>query len=470
MSSSIDTSASASAVGLLVSRALRPLVRSPFTLLALGEGGVCTFAWLHATAVAVTPGSSLLALLFTVLVLLAEMTVGLYAPRQRIRFRGVLLRLLVAVSGASAPLLLAAILIPALRLSIATVSLAALLSLSSLTLVRLLFEQLTDRTLFRRRVLVLGTGRAAEPIAHLRERVDGRGFQVHGYAFFSGESLSDSISPVVHPGTDLVSYCEAHDIEEVVVALDDPQRTLPFQSLLDARFAGLPIIRVVDFLERETGKIPLDVVHPSWLIFSDGFAQTLWSRAAQRAFDLAASLFLVVCVSPFMLLAALTIKLTEGLKAPVFYSQWRVGRQGTLFRVMKFRSMRVDAEKAGAQWATKRDPRVTRFGAFMRKTRIDELPQILNVLRGDMSFVGPRPERPEFVGQLEQKIPYYRERHAVKPGLAGWAQLCYPYGACERDALEKLQYDLYYIKNRSVLFDALILLQTVELVLWGKGQ
>jgi lipopolysaccharide/colanic/teichoic acid biosynthesis glycosyltransferase len=165
----------------------------------------------------------------------------------------------------------------------------------------------------------------------------------------------------------------------------------------------------------------------------------------------------------------LGIKLEEGLKAPLFYRQKRVGHRGEVFDVLKFRSMRVDAEKFGAQYATKDDPRVTKIGGLMRKTRIDELPQLLNVFRGEMSFVGPRPERPEFVDELEQKIPYYRERHTVKPGITGWAQLCYPYGSSEKDAIEKLQYDLYYVKNRSLLFDLAILVQTVEVVLWGKG-
>jgi lipopolysaccharide/colanic/teichoic acid biosynthesis glycosyltransferase len=164
------------------------------------------------------------------------------------------------------------------------------------------------------------------------------------------------------------------------------------------------------------------------------------------------------------------IKLEDGIRAPVFYRQRRVGLDGEVFNLLKFRSMSVNAEADGkAQWAQKNDSRVTRVGGFMRKTRIDELPQLLNVLRGDMSFVGPRPERPEFVSQLNERIPYYRERHCVKPGITGWAQLCYPYGSSEKDALEKLQYDLYYVKNHGFLFDLMILLQTAEVVLWGKG-
>ena len=189
----------------------------------------------------------------------------------------------------------------------------------------------------------------------------------------------------------------------------------------------------------------------------------------ERVFDLLASLGLLLLALPLMALAMAGIKLEEGISAPIFYRQKRVGYHRQTFDVLKFRSMRVDAEKFGAQYATENDPRVTRIGGFMRKTRIDELPQLLNVLLGEMSFVGPRPERPEFVDDLEQKIPYYRERHTVKPGITGWAQLCYPYGSSEKDTIEKLQYDLYYVKNRSLLFDVAILVQTVEVVLWGKG-
>jgi sugar transferase (PEP-CTERM system associated) len=215
--------------------------------------------------------------------------------------------------------------------------------------------------------------------------------------------------------------------------------------------------------------VRLDVLNPSWIIFGDGFRASHTQQLLARGLDLVASFGLLVFAAPLMVLSILAIKLEDGLHAPVFYRQKRVGFRGRVFDVLKFRSMRLDAEKDGAVYATRNDPRVTQFGTIMRKTRIDELPQLLNVLRGEMSFVGPRPERPEFVGDLEQKIPYYRERHTVKPGITGWAQLCYPYGSSEKDTIEKLQYDLYYVKNRSLLFDLVILVQTVEVVLWGKG-
>ena len=260
-------------------------------------------------------------------------------------------------------------------------------------------------------------------------------------------------------------------IDEIVVAVKEQRGgVLPLRELLDCRLNGIEIIELATFLERETGKVYLDVLIPSWMIFSQGFRRDLIRRYSERAFDVLASLVLLVAALPLMALTVLAIKLEEGLRAPILYGQPRVGYAGRVFRVLKFRSMRVDAEKDGrARWASANDDRVTRVGRFIRKVRIDELPQLFNVLGGRMSFVGPRPERPEFVQQLAETIPYYDVRHSVKPGITGWAQLCYPYGASEKDAVEKLQYDLYYVKNHGLLFDILILLQTVEVILLGKG-
>jgi exopolysaccharide biosynthesis polyprenyl glycosylphosphotransferase len=205
------------------------------------------------------------------------------------------------------------------------------------------------------------------------------------------------------------------------------------------------------------------------MIFSDGFNQSEWMNFQKRTFDISMSFILLMVVWPAMLLVALAIKIEEGLRAPVLYRQVRVGQHWKLFNVYKFRSMRVDAEKNGAQWAQKNDTRVTRVGDFIRKVRLDELPQIFNVLKGDMSFVGPRPERPEFVTKLTDEIPYFSERHRVKPGITGWAQVCYPYGASEKDSLEKLQFDLYYIKNHTLFLDFVVILQTAHEVLFGRG-
>jgi sugar transferase (PEP-CTERM system associated) len=251
--------------------------------------------------------------------------------------------------------------------------------------------------------------------------------------------------------------------------MDDRRRGFPIRELLDCRLAGIDVTELVSFLERETGRVRVDVLNPSWMIFGRGFRRDPLRLFSSRVTDLCVSLSVLLVSFPAMLLTILAIKIEDGWRAPALYSQVRVGLGGRPFKVLKFRSMRQDAESSGAVWAQRRDPRVTRVGAIIRKLRIDELPQVINVLRGHMSFVGPRPERPEFVQDLSEKIPYYVQRHCVKPGITGWAQLCYPYGSSEQDALEKLQYDLYYIKNNSLLFDLAILVQTAEVVLLGKG-
>jgi sugar transferase (PEP-CTERM system associated) len=268
----------------------------------------------------------------------------------------------------------------------------------------------------------------------------------------------------------LSATAHALEVDEIVMAMDDRRQQFPLKELLDCRLKGIDVVELASFLERETGKVYLDILIPSWMIFGDGFRRDFIRRYSERAFDIVASLVLLMVTLPVMLLTMLAIKLEEGIRAPLLYGQPRVGCAGKVFRVMKFRSMRLDAESDGrARWAKANDDRVTRVGRFIRKVRIDELPQLFNVLGGQMSFVGPRPERPEFVGQLSETIPYYDIRHAVKPGITGWAQLCYPYGASEQDALEKLQYDLYYVKNHSLVVDVLILLQTVEVILFNKG-
>lgn len=269
----------------------------------------------------------------------------------------------------------------------------------------------------------------------------------------------------------LVTYALEHEIDEIVVASDERRNNLPVDELFACKIRGIEITEILDFIERETGQIAVNLIYPSWVIYSNGFASANYLRnALDWVFNATMGLVLFSVTWPIMLITALLIKIEDGLKAPVFYSQERVGLAGEPFNIVKFRSMRIDAEKNGAQWAAKVDSRVTKLGFYLRKYRIDELPQIYNVMRGDMGFVGPRPERSQFVQSLIKTIPYYNERHNVKPGLTGWAQLKYPYGATEEDALEKLKYDLYYIKHRSFLLDLLILIRTVEIVLFGKGR
>jgi len=331
-----------------------------------------------------------------------------------------------------------------------------------------MISSLINEDIFRRKVLVYGCGVQAQSIGALRRRADQRGFRLMGFVRVD-EVVEVAQERLVTAHGSLLELARELEVDEIVMALDDRRRNFPLGELLECRLAGIEITELVTFLERETGKVRIDVLNPSWLIFGAGFRRDAMRRGSERIFDVIASTALLLAASPLILLTALAIVIESGPRAPIFYRQRRVGFRGSEFDVVKFRSMRVDAEKNGAVWATDNDSRVTRVGAVIRKLRIDELPQILNVLKGDMSFVGPRPERPEFVKQLSETIPYYNERHWVKPGITGWAQLCYPYGASERDAIEKLQYDLYYVKNHSLLFDIMVLAQTAEVVLLGKG-
>jgi sugar transferase (PEP-CTERM system associated) len=255
----------------------------------------------------------------------------------------------------------------------------------------------------------------------------------------------------------------------VVLALEERRNALPLGDLLKVKTTGVHVHDISSFLERETGRVDLDSLNPSWLIFSDGFSSgRRLSSAAKRLFDLVVSAAILLLTAPLILLFALLVKIES--RGPAFFRQRRVGLYGVPFELVKLRSMRVDAEVGGkAVWAQKDDPRVTRVGSIIRKLRIDELPQAWTVLKGEMSFVGPRPERPQFVNDLEARLPYYAERHVVKPGITGWAQINFPYAASVEDAREKLEYDLYYAKNYSPFLDLLILLQTVRVVLWPEG-
>jgi sugar transferase (PEP-CTERM system associated) len=410
------------------------------------------------------------AVLFSTGTLAALAALGLYSPRQRSDLPGLIVRLAVAVVAAA---VLAAALfyeVPTLRVGRGILALSAFFAFCAVLISRSLLGQIVDESVFRRRILVYGAGQRSLAIASLRRRSDRRGFHVAGYLQAQDEKVAAPARQVLQINPDLLHLCTEQDIDEIVVAMEDRRRGFPIADFLECRFAGIDVTELLTFLERETGRVAIDVLNPSWLIFGEGFRRSPMRRITARVLDLLASALIILVALPFMLATAVAIMIEDGLQAPVLYRQARIGLGGRPFNVLKFRSMRQDAEAAGrALWAQAADPRVTRVGAVIRKLRIDELPQLFNVVRGDMSLVGPRPERPEFVAQLAERIPYYVERHCVKPGITGWAQLCYPYGSSERDALEKLQYDLYYIKNNSLLFDLAILLQTVEVVLMGKG-
>ena len=409
------------------------------------------------------------AALFSIVLFVSLLSFGLYSARQRARFGGMAMRIIVAVAAGVACLSVFLYLLPEHWIGRGVLFVATLNSLLILAVSRILFNRAVDESLFKRRVIVYGCGKNAAPISRLRRRSDRRGFELVGFVQPDDEEIGVSPTLILEKQASLAQVCARHDVAEVVVAMDDRRRNFPILEMLDCRLAGIEVTELLTFLERETGRVRIDVLNPSWMIFGEGFRRDPVRLFSSRALDMIASSLILMATLPLMLLTALAIKIEEGWRAPVLYAQQRVGLGGKTFNVLKFRSMRQDAERDGARWAAKRDSRVTRVGTFIRKCRIDELPQILCVFRGHMSFVGPRPERPEFVADLAQKIPYYVQRHCVKPGITGWAQLCYPYGSSEQDALEKLQYDLYYIKNNTLLFDLGILLQTVEVVVMGQG-
>lgn len=409
-------------------------------------------------------------LLFTGATFICMLAFGLYSGRQRARTGGILFRVVASVAVAIVMTVLGMYLMPHLWIGRPVLAIAGLLEIAMFMIFRLGFLRFVDDSSFKRRVIVYGTGRHAAPIAGLRRSSDRRGFVLVGFVRPPGEDLSVPPERLLDPDGKLLELCERHEVDEIIIAMDERRNSLPIRELLDCRLAGIDVTELVSFLERETGRVRVDVLNPSWLIFGEGFKRGSIRLQSARAFDLVAASALFCLTCPVMLLTALAIKLEDGWRSPLIYQQERVGFGGRIFKLSKFRSMRVDAEADGrALWAQKNDSRVTRVGAVIRKLRIDELPQILNVLKGEMGLVGPRPERPQFVEQLTARIPYYVERHSVKPGITGWAQLCYPYGASEQDALEKLQYDLYYIKNGNLLFDIAILLQTAEVILMGKG-
>jgi sugar transferase (PEP-CTERM system associated) len=408
------------------------------------------------------------AAVFAAAVVVALTAMGLYQARQRLNVEGVLARMTIGLLFAAVGQAVTYYFVPQLALwrgwwLLSFVSAGLLLIVS-----RVVFARIVDQTAFRRRVVVYGAGNRAAKLLQLRRRSDQRGFQIMAFLPVPGEAAAIQDARVDGSPGDVGVLARKHQADEIVIAMDDRRQGFPIKELLECKFSGIDVIDILGFLERESGKVNVDLLSPSWMIFSEGFTHRSSRVALSRMLDLIASFTLLALSWPFILLTALAILIEDG--RPTFYRQTRVGIFGKPFELVKFRSMRKDAEQGtGARWATKNDDRVTRVGAVIRKLRVDELPQLFNVIKGDMRFVGPRPERPEFVKELSLKIPYYHERHCVRPGLTGWAQLCYPYGSSEKDALEKLQFDLYYLKNQSLIFDIMILLQTVEVVIWGKG-
>lgn len=411
------------------------------------------------------------AALFAAVMLLTMLATGLYQRGLRDGTRGIAARLGVAFLLGFAILSGIHAAVPLFGMPPGAFALALFIAFVGVVASRALFYPLTDFEPLRQRVLVVGSGMHASHVeSSLRRRSDRRGISVVGFVHIRGEHDVVDPSKVLHIQTHLLDLVREHQVDELVIAVDDRKKNFPVDEIIDCKLSGVRVIDMITLFERQIGKIQLDVLAPSTIIFLDGFSQAVLRSYGKRAFDVVVSSLMLLGTLPFMLLTALAIKLEEGPRAPVFYRQIRVGRNNHPFEIIKFRSMRVDAEKFGvAQWAEQDDPRITRTGRFIRKVRIDELPQLINVLRGEMSFVGPRPERPQFVDELAHKIPYYNMRHRVNPGITGWAQVRYPYGASEKDAKEKLAFDLYYIKNYSLFLDLNILFQTAQVILWGQG-
>ena len=418
------------------------------------------------------------AVLFTGCVMLCALSVGLYDQKLREDTGGVLKRVVITLllSGILLELVIFSI-VPSLHLGLSYSLIAAFLSMLTLTSFRMLFHYHDVTKISRRKVLILGSGERASIIERrMRRNVDKRNFEVHGFVFIDGDQLGhipESKTIQFDYKTDLYEYAVENDIEQLVIACDERRNMLPVEHLFKCKTRGIDVIEILDFIEQETGQIAVNLIYPSWVIYSNGFEMNhRFKTSLDHRLNALLAIVVLCLLWPLMLITALAIYLDDGRRTgtSVLYKQIRIGIDGKPFPILKFRSMRPDAEKNGAKWASVNDDRVTKIGGFIRKYRIDELPQLFNIIKGDMGFVGPRPERPEFVEKLVKEIPYYNQRHNVKPGLTGWAQLKYPYGSTTEDAQEKLKFDLYYIKHRTLLLDLVILIRTVEIVLFGKGR
>ncbi len=411
------------------------------------------------------------ALVYAIVMQLSLLAFGLY-QRQTGRFINMLvLRIASGLLLGLIPLGVSFYFLPSFFLGRGVMFLAVIFSFLLISIVRLFFRKVVKERTMWTRVLVLGAGEKANLIREALNTGEIRGLNIVSYVPLPGDKDISDRSAIQSLEKPLVKYVEELDIDEIVIAVDDRRsRGFPTKELIDCKMSGVNILDLVTFFERRAGKIRLDMLNPSWLYLSEGFHMGTIRRIGKRVFDISVVLVLLPIALPFAILVSLAIFVESRGRGGVLYSQVRVKQDGLPFKIYKFRSMVINAEKDGvAQWASKNDSRITRVGKVIRKGRFDELPQLYNVLNGDMSFVGPRPERPEFVEKLAKAVPYYGERHRVKPGLTGWAQVCYSYGDTVGDSIEKLQYDLYYVKNYSLLLDLLILLQTAEVVMLGKG-
>jgi len=408
---------------------------------------------------------------FATVMSLSLMSMGLYRQGTHDRGQAFFIRLTVAYAIGTAALSFVMFLLPSMTIGRGVLALALLSSFFAIILLRVIIARMLSGRLGKRRVLVIGAGTDAQRIANLIDTTGGFDFSILGFLPLPRGKRCVPTSKLVSPRGSLLELAIAEEADEIVIAADNDYRDLPVDDLLDCKLSGFPVFDQVTFFEKEIALIKTDILHPSWLFVSqDGFRIGVTGYYGKRLLDLFLSSVILILATPVLALITIASLIASKGRDPIFYHQTRVGEGNKPFHIVKFRTMRVDAEADGRpRWASRGDSRVTRLGKILRRSRLDELPQLVNVLKGDMSLVGPRPERPEFAQELSEVIPCYAQRHRVKPGLTGWAQLLYPYGSNVEDAKRKLEYDLYYVKHASIIFDIIILIQTVEVVLLGKG-
>lgn len=409
------------------------------------------------------------ALLYTGILLLVMFCFGLYQREHFVDRAAVVSRLVVSFAVAFGLLAMIFYTLPILEIWRSIIAAALVSAFLVVMFFRLILLDRIDLKPFRQRILVVGAGEQAAQLEKLQQGSWPAGFAIIGYlGLDEGEDVAvpkDRLLPRVNSLTDFI---DQERIDQIVVAVRGPQELLPSRALLDCRLAGVEVVDFVTFYAHHTGRIDIDEVDPDWFLFSDGFWGVRSYKTLKRALDVCLSSVLLVVFSPIWLVIAIAIWLED--RGPVFYGQERVGLRQKPFRMFKFRSMTTNAEPDGvARWAVPDDTRTTKVGSFLRRTRLDEMPQFINILKGDMSLVGPRPERPVFVDQFANEIEFYADRHAVRPGLTGWAQLHYRYAASEEESKRKLEYDLYYVKFFGLFLDLVIILQTIRVVIWPNG-
>ena len=407
---------------------------------------------------------------FAIVIIFSMSALGMYQLNFREGLRNTVLRLMPSFTLGFTIITLVFYLLPELYFGRGILSLVIIVAASGILITRLLIFKFSQAGLLESRIIFLGSGVLAKECGELAiHNIAYHKYDIIGFVPMQEEESCVPSSSLLPKDASLAEIASQHNASEIVVAVENRRGVaFPIKDLLECKLNGIKVIDAATFFEREACQIRVDSLQPSWLVFGDGFDQSFLRSFGKRVFDLFVSLIIFLVSLPIMLITAACIYIED--KGPIFYQQERVGKDGHNYMVLKFRSMRNDAEKCGTpQWAAANDPRTTKTGEIIRKLRIDELPQILNVLKGEMSFVGPRPERPYFVKQLCDEVPFYNIRHSIKPGITGMAQVRYQYGSSVADAIQKLQYDLYYVKNNSLFLDVLILIDTLQVVLLGKG-